>query len=356
MKNLKLITMDKKKYIFISTGYKGGATRFISDHLKYLTSLNKKTILIDDNPKKTFEKIPKKTLIEKIKINNFSRNSEKKLKKVILDGKGKKIVFLTNFAFLIKYFFLINNLKKKKIKIVLTIHSGLLNLNVKMFFAGLLFSFLYKRVDYLYFGSNSAKNWWLNFYPWMKIKKNFVYHNGVELQKKIKPHNIKRKISISFAGRLEKENNPKFFLDIAKNYFQINRNAIFNIFGEGSMSRYLKKESKDINIKFHGWVQKQRIFKNSDIIIITSPINNYPYVALEAKSFGIPVISCSRGDISKIIKNNVDGFIKHTNSTKKMINLINKINRNYYKFSKNCLKGSKDYDFNNTCKKFWEKI
>ena len=114
MKNLKLITMDKKKYIFISTGYKGGATRFISDHLKYLTSLNKKTILIDDNPKKTFEKIPKKTLIEKIKINNFSRNSEKKLKKVILDGKGKKIVFLTNFAFLIKYFFLINNLKKKK--------------------------------------------------------------------------------------------------------------------------------------------------------------------------------------------------------------------------------------------------
>ena len=130
----------------------------------------------------------------------------------------------------------------------------------------------------------------------------------------------------------------------------------FNIYGEGSMENHLKDSSKSLNIKFHSWEKKKIIFKNSDIILITSPINNYPYVALEAKSFGIPVISCSKGDISKIIKNDIDGFIKLTNSTKTMINLINKIQKDYYRFSKNCIKRSLNYDLNNTCKKFWEKI
>ena len=45
--------MQKKtKYIFISTGYRGGATTFINDHLDYLTKKKKKLVLIDDNPYK----------------------------------------------------------------------------------------------------------------------------------------------------------------------------------------------------------------------------------------------------------------------------------------------------------------
>ena len=81
--------------------------------------------------------------------------------------------------------------------------------------------------------------------------------------------------------------------------------------------------------------KKKSIYKNTDIIIITSKINNFPYVALEAKSYGIPVISCSKGDVKKIIKNNYDGYIIYTNSSKKIINLINKISKNYSKFSNN---------------------
>ena len=185
--------MTKKKYIFISTGYKGGATRFINDHVNYLSRLNKQITLIDDNPNKTFDEISKKTIVKKIKINNYSLKSEKKIKEILLKYKYEKVLFLTNFAFFIKYFFLINKFKKRGMKIILTIHSGLTNLKIKNFLAGLLFSLLYKKIDYLYFGSNSAKKWWLDIYPWMKIKKNMIYYNGVELQKKIKPRKIKKK-------------------------------------------------------------------------------------------------------------------------------------------------------------------
>ena len=347
--------MNKTEYIFLSNGYVGGASRFIYDHLCYLAKKNKKIILIDDDPYKTYPKIPYNVTVKKIEINQFKTNSEKTLSKLFLNDNIKKIIFLTNYAFLIKYFSLINKFKNRNIKIILTIHSGLLNLSFKKYIAGLIFSLIYKKIDYLYFGSNSSKNWWLKFYPWMHIKKNLVHYNGVELQKNFKHKKIKNKLSISFVGRLEKENNPEFFLKIAKDYMKTNKNVVFNIYGEGVMEKYLKKIAEK-RMMFHGWQNKNKIYKNSDIIIITSKVNNFPYVALEAKSFGVPVISCSKGDIKKIIKNNFDGYISYTNSTKDIIYLINKIIKNYSKFSQNSVERSKLFEINKACKKFWKNI
>ena len=107
-------------------------------------------------------------------------------------------------------------------------------------------------------------------------------------------------------------------------------------------------------LKEMGW--KGKIYKNSDIIIITSKVNNFPYVALEAKSYGIPVISSSKGDIKKIIKNDFDGYIHYTNSSKVIIDLINRISKKYSKFSKNSVQRSKLFEINKACKKFWNNI
>lgn len=348
--------MNKKEYFFLSTGYAGGASRFIYDHINFLIKKNKKITLIDDNPYKTFSKIPKKIIIKKIKINSFQNKSNRKLENLFLKTQSEKIIFLTNYAFLIKYFSLINRFKNKNIKIILTIHSGLLNLTFKKYLAGFVFSLIYKKVDILCFGSNSAKNWWLKFYPWMRIKKNSVNFNGVELQKKLKYQKIKKQMHISFAGRLEKENNPNFFIKIANDYLKKEDNVVFNVYGDGTMLSYLKKISINKNIKFHGWIEKNKIYKNSDIIIITSKINNFPYVALEAKSFGIPVISCSQGDIKRIIKNKFDGYICVTNSTKTIINLIDKVKKNHFEFFKNSIERSKLFEINIACKKFWKNI
>ena len=93
------------------------------------------------------------------------------------------------------------------------------------------------------------------------------------------------------------------------------------------MLQILKKKYKFKNVKFHGWVRKEKIYQISNIIVITAPINNFPYVALEAKNYGIPVVSCSKGDIKKIVINNVDGYLNQTNSTKKMVNLIKKLKK-----------------------------
>jgi len=67
-------------------------------------------------------------------------------------------------------------------------------------------------------------------------------------------------------------------------------------------------------------------------------------------------LSCSKGDISKIIKNSVDGYLLKTNSRVKMIDYIEKINDKYYEFSKNSIKRSKKYELNLSCKKFWSSV
>jgi glycosyltransferase involved in cell wall biosynthesis len=345
------------KVIFMTDGYRGGANTFVNSHMLYLEKNKIKLILIDKNPLKTFEKLSKKIQIIKLDINKNNIKNKKFLKNLLNSKKNEKFyLFITSFAFLIKYFRILNEFKKNGNKIILTLHSGVTKFDIKHLLAAFIFSFIYKKIDYLFFGSTSSKLWWKNLFPWMKIKDSVVKYNGIKLIKKIKIKKINNKMNISFVGRIEKEHDPQFFLRIAKEYLKFNHDAKFNIFGDGSLYKILKKKYNTQNIKFYGWVPKNFIYKNSHMIIITSPMHNFPYVALEAKSYGIPVISCSKGDIKKIVLNKVDGYIKYTNSAVEIVELIKKIKNNYKKFSSNSIKRSKKYEVNKFCKIFWNSI
>lgn len=347
---------NNTKYIFISNGYKGGATKFQEQHMNYLLKKNKKILLIDDNPKKTYENLNNKIEVHKVKINQANKNSKTKLEKIICNNLEKNIIFITNYAFLIKYFKILNKFKdkNKNNKIILTIHSGILDINIKNYIAGFIFSFVYKMANKIYFGSNSARYWWKRKFPWMKIEKSKIFFNGVEITKKLKTKKIKKKTQISFVGRFEKENDPLFFLQIAQNYQLKHKDCYFNMFGSGRLYQTIKNKNKSDRIRLFGWQKKNYIYRNTDILLITSPVNNFPYVALEAKSNGIPVITCSKGDIKKIIKHNNDGLINYTKSSEIMSKLINIVLEKYSFFSNNALKRSKMFDVNKSCRDFWK--
>ena len=69
---------------------------------------------------------------------------------------------------------------------------------------------------------------------------------------------------------------------------------------------------------------------------------------MEAKSYGIPTITISKGGIKEIIQNNKDGFILDKNiSYDKIEGKLIKILNNYKFYSKNCLKNSKKFDVKN---------
>ena len=346
----------ESKFIFVSDGYKGGATNFLYQHMNYLKSKKKDVILIDDSPAKTYEKLNINIKKYKVKVSTSNYNTKNQIENIIMKNFGNNYIFITNYVFLIKYFFLFKKLKKNNNKIIITLHSGLLNLNIKNYLGGLIFSFIYPLADKIYFGSESAKKWWKIKYPWMKIKKAQIIYNGIEINPKKKKNKIKKFLKVSFVGRLEEENDPEFFLDIANKYLHTNSKCVFNIFGSGSLTKSLIKKNSKKKVNFLGWRKAGYIYKNTDILIITSKVNNFPYVALEAKSHGIPVITCSKGDIKKIIKNKHDGLINYSRSSDIMVKLIDKIVKKYSYYSKNSIINSKKFDVNVSYNKFWGKI
>ena len=142
------------------------------------------------------------------------------------------------------------------------------------------------------------------------------------------------------------------FLKLANSYYLKNQDIQFHCFGDGS----LKKIILNNKIIFHGWTRPGKIYKITDLLVITSKLQNFPYVALEAKASGLPVISCSKGDIKKIIFNNKDGFLFNKFDLEKMSKKILLIKRNYKFYSKNAKKYSKRFDERKSLRKIWNYI
>lgn len=236
---------------------------------------------------------------------------------------------------------------------MITLHSGLLNISLQNLIAAFVFSFYIFFSDKIIYGSESSRKWWFKFFPWIKLKNNKIIHNGI-LQHSFKKVNKVK--NISFVGRLEYENDPEFFCKLAKskNFSKAN-NYKFHIFGDGSLKKKLLSKYKKF-IRFHGWCTEKKIYRISDIVVITSFINNFPYVALESFSRGIPVITFSKGDVRKIVLNKRNGFvIKKRNIeifNKTLKNMINKYNY----LSKNAYLTAKKFDQKESCNNIWNYI
>ena len=335
--------------ICFSDGYKGGASTFLEQNIKYNLKKKNKIILVDKNFKQTFPNLKKNKYLKIYNLDIFK--DKKKITRVINDLKiENRVFFFTNYAILIYYFLFFISFKKK-INIVLAIHSGVFKYNIRNILGITLFSILALRLNYLIFGSYSAKKWWVVKFPWLRLIKNKVIYNGIEKQQKKRKN--KHFFNVSFIGRLEKENDPELFTKIAS----INRsikNIRFNIFGDGSLKKKISKKSK--NIKFWGWSKKSKIYSNTDIAIITSPFNNFPYVALESNSYGIPVITAAQGDIRKIVKNGYNGYIFKKRTLKNFNIYLKKTIKNYKELSKNSLITANKFDINMSCNKLWRFI
>lgn len=335
-----------KTAIVICNSYKGGALNVVEQHIQYLLKRNVNVIVFTDKNNFQDKSILKLKNFKIYNLNIFSPSfSERKILKETLSkyDSSNTILFIVNFAIFVYYFFYL----KKKIKCFLFIHSGVLSVNIKQYLLAFIFSLVSFKVFCLRFGSNSALRWWIKKFPWMK-QDSKVFYNGIVL-KKGNTKKISKIIRISFAGRLEEENNPYLFCDIADHFKD--KNVKFQVFGDGSQLSFLKKKYKKI-ISFKGWKKTDEVYSNSEILLICGPVNNYPYAALEAKNYGIPVISCSKGDIRKIIKNTKDGYICN-NNTQDFIKKIKLTIKRYSMLTKNTLKTRKNFELNKSMKKFW---
>jgi len=152
-------------------------------------------------------------------------------------------------------------------------------------------------------------------YKITSIDKIEVVHNGVDIQDVQDFQNSK--LSIVFVGRLAKPKDPllllKAFNDLSP---ELKDKASISIIGDGPKLKQLKefiKETKLEGINLLGSMSKTKVLetlKKSDIFVLISDWEGFPYTIIEAMSCGLPVIASDVGGIREAINNECGILVK----------------------------------------------
>lgn len=158
-----------------------------------------------------------------------------------------------------------------------------------------------------------------------------------------------------FAGRLELVKNIDRLIEIYATLPEdFRKDNPFYIAGYGTLETSLRKSAEDSgaasDIIFLGNVpneKMQQVDSDKRILVMASSHEGFPTAIAEALSVGVPVVSTDVGDISSIIKNNVNGFLlppdfKNEDYATAIMNIMNE----YERFSRAALESSRVFDKN----------
>lgn len=151
--------------------------------------------------------------------------------------------------------------------------------------------------------------------------KNYVLiRNGIDInmfkldQKNRKKIRRELKISskttlIGTVGRLDKNKNQKFILDVLDEYLKNGFEAKLVIVGDGPEKVNLKKYAKEIGVEDHviftGSVKDVKKYYDAfDVFLLTSYNEGLPYVLIEAQANGLPILASDTIDNSAKINSN----------------------------------------------------
>ena len=326
----------KNSFVFISNAF-GGIKTFQDTLIKFITKMEIDCILIDEKPFKIF----KKKTLKHHKINVLKKifNTFVILKKIKNRNINKRTIFVFSNPVIFLIYFLYIKLSYNNKKIFFFAHSHLTKKGILLYLCSLISTLFFIYTDKIFYVSRFTKKYWEKIYFFPKFAKNSIQYNSVILSKKINKIDNK-KFRIGFVGRIEKEKGLKKFLEIA---YENKNNFNFNIFSDSKLNLN-NSQKKYVQFFFNKSVTK--IYKNIDLLLVTSPIENCPFSVLEAKRYGIPtLIYFTEGGVSEIIKNNQDGIIMNADKKKlKIIDCINKIKINYKFFSNNAHKNAIKYN------------
>jgi len=130
-----------------------------------------------------------------------------------------------------------------------------------------------------------------------------------------------RLIKIVFVGRLGKQKDPLLLLEafnILPNELQ-DRSQI-SIIGDGpkrkELERFIKENKLKEKVKLLGAVSREKVFeilKKSDIFVLISNWEGFPYTIIEAMSCGLPVIASDVGGIREAVNDDCGILVERGN-------------------------------------------
>lgn len=170
-------------------------------------------------------------------------------------------------------------------------------------------------------------------------KKSYVFYNCVELPEYVDVEQERQ--NILYVGRINSDvKRTNLLIDAVKDTEYPCYICGYNYYGQGyiDMSWY-----EDTNIHYEGYQENVAdYYKNAKMLVIPSLLEGLPTVALEAMSYGVPVLGFKEcKSINDIVKDGYNGWVIE-NDLKRKISEIMSI-EDMTEIRKNCIEESKKY-------------
>ena len=305
----------------IITSQNGGAEQVFIDYIRLLKNIGHENFAIIKNDAPYFSKLENLQIKTQKIANNFGYHdflAIKKIKDFIVENKIDVLIAHAGKSMVLAH----KALKKiinKKVILVAVNHSY----NIKRSLcADLIFSvnkeIFFKTIDKKRTPENS-----------------FVIYNGIDLEG-FEPNFIeynfvkKSPIILGIIGRFHKAKGFDLVIEALK-ILQKNsaQKIILKIAGTGEEMASLQKKVKDLNlensVEFLGWIADSKdFFSQIDIFILSSRIETFGLVILEAMKFGKPIIATNCDGPKEILRHGIDGLLIDLKSSETLPNQIAK--------------------------------
>jgi len=162
-------------------------------------------------------------------------------------------------------------------------------------------------------------------YNLLPMGRNYsVVYYGMKIYTLKKASAISR--NIAFIGRLVKQKDPLFFLDVVEKLpgYKV------TVVGGGELEEKTRTESKrrGLNINFTGFLSHEEVLKvlpKFSAIVMTSRWEGLPIMAIESMLSGVPLVAINVGGLNEIIQNNHSGLLVESRSPADVASAIRRL-------------------------------
>ncbi|MDD3415806.1 MAG: glycosyltransferase [Lachnospiraceae bacterium] len=183
-------------------------------------------------------------------------------------------------------------------------------------------------------------------------QKTKVIGNPIDLQAiltKAENSAVNEESDIIFLGRLMTQKNPLFFIEIVVQIVKLRPDIKVAIVGDGDLRMPVEKKIEQYNlrknIKLYGFQENPYgILKNSKVLCIPSIWEGFGLVAVEALTFGKPVVAANVGGLPTIVNSQCGVLCEGKNEYVDGINTLISDRTVYEKKSKMAMNRAKEIE------------
>lgn len=202
------------------------------------------------------------------------------------------------------------------IRTVFAPRSGILLKNLKTKFFKSFSKMVFKRASWVIC---QGKYWKRIFSNYCEPDKLVVIHNWIPLpSSKVDCEALtnENRIKLLYLGWLEQYKGISSILLAVKELHEEGADFELTLHGEGSMRKdiqnYIEEHKLTDKVFLRGWVSdeaKEKVFLDSNALILASKFEGMPNVLLEAMSYGLPVIANGITSVPEVVHHKANGLL-----------------------------------------------